>query len=349
MKGSFMFYKTVSLSHITIKIKTDDVLLYRMLDQYPLCRQVMFEVPQINITAIRKSPIPQKLEGYHEIPHHFNVGSDISIHQFCQKSADIIMRISANSELCINRNFACRFINCYYDGDISDCRNFICAVVETFVTNILYTLNFLPIHGAVVMKDNICVALCGASGSGKSTTLLQLLEQGGNLLANDLFYLDCQTLEAYSLDKTFGVRKTNFYPVKQYCEKISRMAPYIYSTDQNYYDMQLFLKNQFITTAKLDALFIMNIGNGKSLTINKGLHVIKQFLSSCIFPSPCIQYSVNFMKYYDAINSKCLIGQIILPDLKKLPSSYSDYVITWKTIQDYFQKEKSVVYAKKSR
>ena len=331
-----MFYKKFLMEHLKIIIKTDDKKAFKMLSQYPMQVHENNQT-KINIIVHKDSLDAISTNGYNEIKHSFNVSSEIKIKQFCNDKSDLIFRTTELSKLCICRDFEKNCITCNYAGEIDDCRNFICAVVEIFVTNIIYTLDFLPLHGAVIAKDDLCIALCGTSGSGKSSTVLQLLTQDAQLLSNDLFYLDTKSGDVYSLDKTFGVRETSFAPVKKQCENIKKIAPYIYSTDQYYYDMQEYLKERFITKAKLNAIFIVKISDSAELRISGGNNILKNVLKSCIFPSTCINKTINFLDCYRNIQYNCFLGQIELPNFKGLPIEYDEPLITWRAIYEFFE------------
>lgn len=329
-----MFFKKILMEHIEVVIKTDDKKTFKMLSQYPIQMHKKNQT-KIKIMVRKDSFDSISTNGYNEINHSFNVSPEIKIKQFCNGKADLIFRFTEFSKLCISRDFEKNCITCSYNGEIDDCRNFICAVVEIFVVNIIYTLDFLPLHGAVIAKDDLCIALCGTSGSGKSSTVLQLLTQDTKLLSNDLFYLDTKSGDVYSLDKTFGVRETSFAPVKKQCENIKKFAPSIYSTDQQYYDMQGYLKERFITKAKLNAIFMIKISDSIEPRISVGKNILKEFLKGCIFPSTCINKTINFLDCYRNIQSNCFLGQIELPNFKGLPIEYDKPLITWQEIYEF--------------
>jgi hypothetical protein len=62
----------------------------------------------------------------------------------------------------------------------------------------------LPLHAAVIVRDDRATALCGRSGVGKSTTLLNALRAGWAPLAEDLSWLDPASLILHGWDR--GVR-----------------------------------------------------------------------------------------------------------------------------------------------
>ena len=82
----------------------------------------------------------------------------------------------------------------------------ISGFIETFIANVLYNFGCIAIHGAALVYEGDGVAILGKSGSGKSTTMIQLLEQATGILANDFFCLDLSNSEMWSLDRTIGVR-----------------------------------------------------------------------------------------------------------------------------------------------
>lgn len=62
----------------------------------------------------------------------------------------------------------------------------------------------LPLHAAVVVRGEEAMALAAPSGTGKTTTLLRLMERGWHPLAEDLAWLDPDSLRIHGWDR--GVR-----------------------------------------------------------------------------------------------------------------------------------------------
>jgi hypothetical protein len=62
----------------------------------------------------------------------------------------------------------------------------------------------VPLHAAVARRDDVTVAWLGASGIGKSTTLLHAVEAGWSPIAEDLCWLEPETLSVHGWDR--GVR-----------------------------------------------------------------------------------------------------------------------------------------------
>lgn len=62
----------------------------------------------------------------------------------------------------------------------------------------------IPLHAAVVVRDGEATALTARSGTGKTTTLLRLLAAGWTPLAEDLAWLDPDSLTLYGWDR--GIR-----------------------------------------------------------------------------------------------------------------------------------------------
>ena len=68
----------------------------------------------------------------------------------------------------------------------------------------LRSSGLVPLHAAVAAPDDAAVAWLGASGIGKSTTLLHAVETGWRPVAEDLCWLEPATLRVYGWDR--GVR-----------------------------------------------------------------------------------------------------------------------------------------------
>lgn len=329
-----MFGK-IFLCHLTIVIEADDETIFRMLNQYPTYKRFL-EKKLIRVKVHRENKISNDVAGYHEISPGFNVGPNIELRRFRSDKMDIIFRKSLESKLRIDRDFKNWRILCEYSGKLDDCRNFIVAVVETFVTNAIYTLNYIPVHGAVLKNRNMCIALCGGSGVGKSTTALQLLSQGGCLLSNDLFYLDTKMMWVYSLDKTLGMRKNNFPALNNYIEDIKMFAPYLYCTDQKYYDMQVYLKDRYILADRLDAVFFLKKSECKSAFISNN-YSFSNFMDCCIFPSDLIDSKTDFIRCYRRIISNCMVSQLEIPNFENIPNErMQSYIVNWNMISDFY-------------
>lgn len=59
----------------------------------------------------------------------------------------------------------------------------------------------VPLHAAVVVRGDDAIALTGPSGTGKTTTLLRLLERGWRPLAEDFSWLDPASCTLYGWDR----------------------------------------------------------------------------------------------------------------------------------------------------
>ncbi len=51
---------------------------------------------------------------------------------------------------------------------------------------------YIPLHGSVVQKDDQTLVICGTSGSGKSSTTLELMKRGYRFMADDLAVIDSE-------------------------------------------------------------------------------------------------------------------------------------------------------------
>ena len=63
---------------------------------------------------------------------------------------------------------------------------------------------WIPIHGACAHVDGAAVLFLGASGTGKTTTLMRALQAGWGFVAEDVLWVDAHTLAVRSLET--GVR-----------------------------------------------------------------------------------------------------------------------------------------------
>jgi hypothetical protein len=62
----------------------------------------------------------------------------------------------------------------------------------------------IPLHAAILVRDGVATALVAPSGTGKSTTLLRALATGYTPIAEDLAWLDPDSLEVHGWDR--GIR-----------------------------------------------------------------------------------------------------------------------------------------------
>ena len=140
----------------------------------------------------------------------------------------------------------------------------------------------------------------------------------------------------YSLDKTLGMRELGFGPVSKYVEEIKMKAPYIYSTDQRYYDMQLYLKNKYTVAEKLDAIFFLKKTAGISTSVGN-ICSFKDFMDCCIFPSKIIDKKINFLECYKEIKANCLTFQMELPDFRWMPDDkMRNYIVDWDMLIEFY-------------
>ena len=71
--------------------------------------------------------------------------------------------------------------------------------IMTYLTGLAFALlftqrGFVPMHGSVLEFNGKGCLLTGTSGSGKSSTALQLLRQGGVFVADDIGMIDSETM-----------------------------------------------------------------------------------------------------------------------------------------------------------
>ncbi|OZG50857.1 hypothetical protein [Bombiscardovia coagulans] len=73
------------------------------------------------------------------------------------------------------------------DGNLTLVRQIRSAIVLSELLN--YPTSTAPVHGAVVKMGESTLVLTGPKGAGKTTTLTSLLQNGGQLIANDKFIM----------------------------------------------------------------------------------------------------------------------------------------------------------------
>lgn len=78
------------------------------------------------------------------------------------------------------------------------------AALYLALSEALRASGLIPLHAAVVVRDGEAIALTARSGTGKTTTLLRLLAAGWTPLAEDLAWLDPDSLKLYGWDR--GIR-----------------------------------------------------------------------------------------------------------------------------------------------
>lgn len=145
--------------------------------------------------------------------------------------------------------------------------NFIESYIEICVAHFLRINNLIPIHGsAFVIKDK-CYTLIGKSGVGKSTTLLQFLDVGGILIANDFFVIDYENKKVYTLDKTIAVRKSKILKKLSIMKNFNKKS-LLFNSVQKYYDAQMIFNN-FIKCYDIDAITFIEIIDEDKTKIRK--------------------------------------------------------------------------------
>lgn len=65
---------------------------------------------------------------------------------------------------------------------------------------------FVGLHAGVVVKDELCVLLTGASGAGKTTLTLSLVEEGWSYASDDLAPIEVSTGLVHPFPKPLGIR-----------------------------------------------------------------------------------------------------------------------------------------------
>ncbi len=78
------------------------------------------------------------------------------------------------------------------------------AALYTVLTEAVRASGLVPLHGAAVARGDEATLLLGPSGTGKTTTLLRAIKTGWSPLAEDLVWLDPESLRVYGWDR--GIR-----------------------------------------------------------------------------------------------------------------------------------------------
>lgn len=78
------------------------------------------------------------------------------------------------------------------------------AALYTALTEAVRASGLMPVHGAAIARADDATLLLGPSGTGKTTTLLRAVNAGWSPVAEDLVWLDPQSLRVYGWDR--GIR-----------------------------------------------------------------------------------------------------------------------------------------------
>ncbi|MHB1170197.1 MAG: hypothetical protein ACYC28_13035, partial [Longimicrobiales bacterium] len=78
------------------------------------------------------------------------------------------------------------------------------AALYTVLTEAVRASGLVPLHGAAIARRDEATLLLGPSGTGKTTTLLRAINAGWSPLAEDLLWLDPDSLHVYGWDR--GIR-----------------------------------------------------------------------------------------------------------------------------------------------
>lgn len=177
--------------------------------------------------------------------------------------------------------------------------------IETFISNVLYTTNWMTFHGAVLIKDDKGIAFLGQSGSGKSSTIIQLLCQCDGILSNDLFCMNLESGQIVSLDRTIGARKGENDFVNSVIESWGD-KDILYEYEQKYFLLDNIPEIKYIKKAKLSKIIFCQIDDSISevkISKVKGIELFRCFIETCIKLSKMLnidydQIFVNVLSNY---------------------------------------------------
>lgn len=182
-----------------------------------------------------------------------------------ESKKDIIL--FTNQELCIERDFKEWSMIAFCNSKVQ--LLLIEGFFESFILNALFYYGFIPCHGSALVKNDMCIPFLGKSGSGKSTTMVQLINQADGFLSNDLFYIDAKKRIAYSLDKTIAVRENKFDFLTKIQKELNDNSVLLYKKEQSYYDAEKFFGNNYVSEAKIKNIFFCKIIDCKDVTVKK--------------------------------------------------------------------------------
>lgn len=174
--------------------------------------------------------------------------------------------------------------------------SFIESYLEICIAHFLRLNNLIPMHGSAFVLDNQCFTLIGKSGVGKSTTLLQFLDEGAILVANDFFAIDYKNRKIYSLDRTIAVRKSKILKKLSIMKNFKKRG-YLFHSLQKYFDAQVIFK-EFIKEYDIEFISFLEITENNKINIKK----LSESKSLIYWNNTKIKYPFSIENPIDNIN-----------------------------------------------
>ncbi len=194
-----------------------------------------------------------------------------------------------------------------------DCCVDLSGFIETFIANILYKIEYLTFHGAALVYQNKGIAFVGKSHSGKSTTVLQLLEQTTGILSNDFFCLDLNGTQIWSLDKTIGVRNMTMPFLKKIIQGWDN-EKIIYESEQKYYDLEELEDITYIKSVGLKAILFCSVEQRNTYRLKRiyGAELFRDFMENRIQLSKYVM--ADYFEIFKKIKDRFAFYKLELPD-----------------------------------
>ncbi len=104
--------------------------------------------------------------------------------------------------------------------------NICTGVIDYLFSKFLLTQNIFRIHAACVAKNKEGFLICGAKGTGKTTLLMKLLQEGYTYVADDQVYVELQNdnLICYPWPKTIKIRRDDITKSPHLYKNLKYMA-----------------------------------------------------------------------------------------------------------------------------
>ena len=199
-------------------------------------------------------------------------------------------------------------------------------VTFTSLAPLLRRQGYFLVHAFAAARNGRCVLIVGATRSGKTTTGLNLLLNGWDLLSNDVVMLRHQAegIYAYPTPGDVGIRRHTFNLLPQ----LATCLPSKYPTDQaiNISGQQL-INGRWAKPCIVNAIFLPKIITGnhsKVIPLPRAVclaHLMQESIDR--WDEPCLQAHINILQHLcKQVNTFSLnLGQ----DMAQVPKLISTY------------------------